>query len=145
MPGNSVRSGCTVIHTSFTKNGLLSLWLDSKTYIFGKQINNKIFSPFLQLNNYDLLLSENGRRSVASACSRRTQSRVSSAMTSDSGGQPRRFTEREMSRLIRRLQVRLSLNYRTDASWLATWFSRCLQNKYWGNNKNSLSHSLTLI
>ncbi|XP_045178590.2 uncharacterized protein LOC123538502 [Mercenaria mercenaria] len=57
-----------------------------------------------RLNNYEHLLAENGRRSVASACSRGTQSRVSSAMTSDSGQQPRRLTDREMSRLLRRLQ-----------------------------------------
>lgn len=60
-----------------------------------------------QLNNYEHLLNESGRRSVASACGRHTQTRMSSATTdsiNNDGKQPRRLTEREMSRLIRRLQ-----------------------------------------
>ena len=66
---------------------------------------------FPQLNNYDHLLAETGRHRVASACSRRTPSRLSSTATYDSETfgansepKPKRLTEREMSRLIRRLQ-----------------------------------------
>ena len=62
-------------------------------------------SALLQLNNYDHLLTENGRHRVASACSRQNTSRASSA-TFDSSNEikPKRLSEREMSRLIRRLQ-----------------------------------------
>ncbi|KAH3752002.1 uncharacterized protein LOC127848771 [Dreissena polymorpha] len=59
-----------------------------------------------QVNNYELLLSDGGRRSVASACGRRTASRISSTDTADGtvDSRSRRFTEREMLRHIRRLQ-----------------------------------------
>ncbi|WAR10673.1 hypothetical protein MAR_036084 [Mya arenaria] len=67
-----------------------------------------------QVNNYDRLLSEGGRRSVASACGRRVASacgprvasRISSATSGGDSieGRGRRFTEKEMARLVRRLQ-----------------------------------------
>lgn len=76
-----------------------------------KRVTRSTYSAKLQteepgrLNNYEHLLIENGRHSVASACSRNTvPSRISSATSTDSDLKPRRFTEREMSRLIRRLQ-----------------------------------------
>lgn len=55
-----------------------------------------------QVNNYDRVLEESGRRSVLSVCSRDSLSRVSSANSSNHNN--KRLTEREMSRLIRRLQ-----------------------------------------
>lgn len=66
------------------------------------------FSTAFQVNNYEHILAENGRRGVASACGRRTaQSRISSATpsSSSSDARRRRITERELSRIIRRLQV----------------------------------------
>ena len=59
---------------------------------------------YFQLNNYDHLLTETGRSRVASACSRQTLSRLSTPTTDGANSKPKRLSEREMSRLIRRLQ-----------------------------------------
>ncbi|KAL4217075.1 hypothetical protein ACF0H5_023531 [Mactra antiquata] len=67
----------------------------------------------LKVNNYEHLLVDAGRRSVVSACSKRSHSRVSSATIG-----PRRLTEREMSRLLRRLQrpttATAAMRYKND-------------------------------